>query len=117
MINMEEMIILNREILARTTPIQIFVWVVLWLAVFFGMWKIIRERAQETYKIVLVCLMVFGAYMTTADIVRNNYLGKQVERIEVIGYFENFQKTIESRGYEVVERRGNIVVLEREYKQ
>lgn len=51
--------------------------------------------------------------MTTADIVRNNRLGKQVERIEVIGYFEDFQKTIESRGYEVVERRGDIVVLER----
>ena len=53
--NMEEMIILNREILARTTPIQIYIWVVLWLAVFFGTWKIIRERAQETYKIVLLC--------------------------------------------------------------
>lgn len=55
MTNMEEMIILNREILARTTPIQIYIWVVLWLAVFFGTWKIIRERAQETYKIVLLC--------------------------------------------------------------
>ena len=116
MIDMEEMIILNREILARTTPIQILIWAGLWLVVFFGMWKIIRERARETYKIVLVCLMVFGAYMTTADIVRNNRLGKQVERIEVIGYFENFQKTIKNRGYEVVERRGNIVVLEREYE-
>lgn len=117
MINMEEMIILNREILARTTPIQILIWVVLWLLVFLGMWKIIRERAQETYKIVLLCLAVFGAYMTTADIARNNRMGKQVERIEVIGYFEDFQKKIENRGYEVVERRGDIVVLEREYKQ
>lgn len=116
MINMEEMIILNREILARTTPIQVLIWAGLWLVVFFGMWKIIRERAQETYKIVLLCLAMFGAYMTTADIVRNNRLGKQVERIEVIGYFEEFQKTIENRGYEFVERRGDIVVLEREYE-
>lgn len=115
-INMEEMIILNREILARTTFIQIFVWVGLWLVVFFSMWKIIRERPQENYKIVLLCLMVFGAYMTTSDIVQNNRLGKQVERIEVIGYFEDFQKKIENRGYEVVERRGDIVVLEREYE-
>ena len=116
MISMEEMIILNREILARTTPIQILIWAGLWLVVFFGMWKIIRECAQETYKIVLVCLITFGAYMTTADIVRNNRLGKQVERIEVIVYFEDFQKKIENRGYEVVERRGDIVVLEREYE-
>lgn len=116
MINMEEMIILNREILARTTPIQVLIWAGLWLVVFFGMWKIIRESAQETYKIVLVCLITFGAYMTTADIVRNNRMGKQVERIEVIGYFEDFQKKIENRGYEVVERRGDIVVLEREYE-
>lgn len=116
MISMEEMIILNREILARNTPVQIFICAVLWLAVFFGMRKIIQERAQETYKIVLVCLMVFGAYMTTADIVGDNRLGKQVERIEVIGYFEDFQKKIENRGYEVVERRGDIVVLEREYE-
>lgn len=116
MTNMEEMIILHREILARTTPIQILIWAGLWLVVFLGMWKIIRERAQETYKIVLLCLMVFGAYMTTADIVRNNRLGKQVERIEVIGYFEDFQKKIENRGYEVVGRRGDIVVLEREYE-
>lgn len=77
MTNMEEMIILNREILTRTTTIQVLIWAGLWLVVFFGMWKIIRERVQETYKIVLVCLMVFGAYMTTADIVRNNRLGKQ----------------------------------------
>lgn len=116
MTNMEEMIILNREILARNTPVQILIWEGLWLVVFFGMWKIIPGRVQETYKIVLVCLMVFGAYMTTADIVRNNRLGKQVERIEVIGYFEDFQKKIENRGYEVVERRGDIVVLEREYE-
>ena len=114
-IDMEEMIILNREILARATPIQIFALVVLW-SLFWGMWVIIREYAQETYTIVLVCLVMFGVCMTTADIEKNNRLGKQVERIEVIGYFEDFQKTIENRGYEVVERRGDIVVLEREYE-
>ena len=115
-ISMEEMIILNREILARDTFIQMFVCIAVWLVVIFSMRKIIQERAKETYKIVLVCLMVFVAYMTTADIVRNNRFGKQVERIEVIGYFEDFQKKIENRGYEVVERRGDIVVLEREYE-
>lgn len=116
-IDMEEMIILNRDILARTTPIQVLIWAGLWLVVFFGMWKIIRDRDQDTYKIVLIYLAVFGAYMTTADIVRNNRLGKQVERIEVIGYFEDFQKKIENRGYEVVERRGDIVILEREIER
>lgn len=116
-INMEEMIILNREILADPTFIQIFVLMALWVIVFFGMLKIIRARVQETYKIVLVCLMVFVAHMTTIDFVRNNRFGKQVERIEVIGYFEDFQKKIENRGYEVVERRGDIVVLEREIER
>lgn len=117
MINMEEMIILNREILARTTPIQILILVGLWLPVFFTLWKITQERTQEKYKILFVWLMLSGAHGITADIARNNRMGKQVERIEVIGYFEDFQKKIENRGYEVVERRGDIVVLEREYKQ
>ncbi|QTJ41909.1 hypothetical protein FE326_06900 [Dolosigranulum pigrum] len=116
-INMEEMIILNREILSHTTLIQTFVLMMLWLVVFLNMCVTIEKYAHDTYKIILVCLMVFVANMITIDIVKNDRLGKQVERIEVIGYFEDFQKKIESRGYEVVERRGDIVVLEREYEQ
>lgn len=41
-------------------------------------------------------------------------LGVTTERVEALQMIENFDEEIKDRGYEVVERRGEIVVLERE---
>lgn len=41
-------------------------------------------------------------------------LGVTTERVEALQMIENFDEEVKDRGYEVVERRGEIVVLERE---
>lgn len=114
MIRMEEMIILNRELITQSTFLHwllVIAIVVAFIYLFDWFMKSDNERVRRVLDfcslillIGFICLWVYKP------------LHKQIERIEVIGYFENFQKIIESREYEVVERRGDIVVLEREYE-
>lgn len=118
MINMEEMIILNRELTTQTTWLSDFVGLfILFMAINCGIKAIVSIKMDKKEKGRLFTIL-FIAFLGAVILVDEfNVLEKPVERIEVIGYFEDFQKKIENRGYEVVERRGDIVVLERKYKQ
>lgn len=114
MINMEEMIILNRELISQYTALYVVsLSAIPFLLIFVALLR--ESTSTKTMEFVVdaigIVLLLVYIYFPIAK-----PFHKQVERIEVIGYFEDFQKKIENRGYEVVERRGDIVVLEREYK-
>lgn len=111
------MIVLYREIFMEPSMPIASVYVVVLLCLLYCMIyyaSYYRERNKRTSNIcsVLAVLLMIGV----GDAFVNKRFYQQIERVEVIGYFEDFQETIESRGYEVVERRGNIVVLEREFE-
>lgn len=112
-----EMIVLSREVLMKPDMPIALIYVVVLLSLLYRIVyyaNYYRERNKRTSNIcsVLAVLLMIGV----GDAFVNKRFYQQIERVEVIGYFEDFQETIESRGYEVVERRGNIVVLEREFE-
>lgn len=114
MINMEEMIILNRELITQSTFLHWLLVIAIVVALLYQTsWFVMsdNERARRVLDFCSLILLIGFIFLWVYK-----PLHKQIERIEVIGYFEDFQKTIENRGYEVVERRGDIVVLEREYE-
>lgn len=113
-INVDEMIILNRELISQSTTLY---WILLSAIPFLMMFVALLKdwTSTKTMKCVVdtigtVLFLVFIYFLIAKP------FHKQVELIEVVGYFEDFQETIESRGYEIVERRGDIVVLEREFE-
>ena len=60
----------------------------------------------------LFFLALIGNIVTLYNLIST--LGVTTERVEALQMIENFDEEIKDRGYEVVERRGEIVVLERE---
>ena len=113
-INMEEMIILHRELITQSTFLHWLLVIAIVVAFLYqNRWFVMsdNERVRRVLDFCSLILLIGLIFLLVYK-----PLHKQIERIEVIGYFEDFQKKIENRGYEVVERRGDIVVLEREYK-
>lgn len=60
----------------------------------------------------LFFFVLIGNIVTLYNLIST--LGVTTERVEALQMIENFDEEIKDRGYEVVERRGEIVVLERE---
>ncbi|MGX7359675.1 hypothetical protein ACWOES_08365 [Dolosigranulum pigrum] len=111
------MIVLHREVFMEPNMPIALVYVVVLLCLLYRMIyyaSYYRERNKRTSTIcsvVAVLLMI-----SVGDAFVNKRFYQQMERVEVIGQFEGFDKIVRERGYEVVERRGDIVVLEREYE-
>lgn len=74
-----------------------------------------RANRRSRRKQVIMGLLFFaliGNIVTLYNLIST--LGVTTERVEALQMIENFDEEIKDRGYEVVERRGEIVVLERE---
>lgn len=115
MINMEEMIILNRELITQSTFLHWLLVIAIVVAFIYQFNWFVKSDNERVRRVLDFCSLILLIGFICLWVYKP--LHKQIERIEVIGYFEDFQKKIENRGYEVVERRGDIVVLEREYEQ
>lgn len=108
-----EMIVLSREVLMKPDMPIALIYVVVLLSLLYRMnyYHERNKRLSNVCSVVSVLLMI-----GVGDAFVNKRFYQQVERVEVIGQFEGFDKIVRDRGYEVVERRGDIVVLEREFE-
>ncbi|WP_208965773.1 hypothetical protein [Dolosigranulum pigrum] len=111
------MIVLYREIFMEPSMPIALVYVVvllclLYLMIYYASYYRERNNRTSTICSVVAVLLMIGV----GDAFVNKRFYQQMERVEVIGQFEGFDKIVRERGYEVVERRGDIVVLEREYE-
>lgn len=111
------MIVLHREVFMEPNMPIALVYVVVLLCLLYRMIyyaSYYRERNKRTSTIcsVVAVLLMIGV----GDAFVNKRFYQQMERVEVIGQFEEFDKIVRERGYEVVDRRGDIVILEREFE-
>lgn len=113
-----EMIVLSREVLTKPDMPIALIYVVLLLSLLYRMIYYANYYRERNKRLSNVCSVVAVLLMIgVGDAFVNKRFYQQIERVEVIGQFEGFDKTVRDRGYEVVERRGDIVVLEREYNR
>lgn len=112
-----EMIVLSREVLMKPDMPIALIYVVVLLSLLYRMNYYVNYYHERNKRLSNVCSVVAVLLMIgVGDAFVNKRFYQQVERVEVIGQFEGFDKIVRDRGYEVVERRGDIVVLEREFE-
>ena len=112
-----EMIVLSREVLMKPDMPISLIYVVVLLSLLYRTIHYVNYDHERNKRLSNGCSVVAVLLMIgVGDAFVNKRFYQQVERMEVIGQFEGFDKIVRERGYEVVERRGDIVVLEREYE-
>nr|DAJ67069.1 MAG TPA: hypothetical protein [Caudoviricetes sp.]DAP24865.1 MAG TPA: hypothetical protein [Bacteriophage sp.] len=111
------MIVLHREVFMEPIMPISLVYVVVLLSLLYQMIYYVNYYRERNKRLSNVCSVIAVLLMIgVGDAFVNKRFYQQMERVEVIGQFEDFDKVVRKRGYEVVERRGDIVVLEREYE-
>lgn len=111
------MIVLHREVFMEPIMPISLVYVVVLLSLLYQMIYYVSYYRERNKRLSNVCSVIAVLLMIgVGDAFVNERFYQQMERVEVLGQFEDFDKIVRERGYEVVERRGDIVVLEREYE-
>ena len=111
------MIVLHREMFMEPIMPISLVYVVVLLSLLYQMVYYVSYYRERNKRLSNVCSVIAVLLMIgVGDAFVNKRFYQQMERVEVLGQFEDFDKIVRERGYEVVERRGDIVVLEREYE-
>lgn len=111
------MIVLHREVFMEPIMPISLVYVVVLLSLLYQMIYYVNYYRERNKRLSNICSVIAVLLMIgVGDAFVNKRFYQQMERVEVIGQFEDFDKIVRERGYEVVERRGDIVVLEREYE-
>lgn len=109
------MIVLHREVFMEPIMPISLVYVVVLLSLLYQMVYYVSYYRERNKRLSNVCSVIAVLLMIgVGDAFVNERFYQQMERVEVIGQFEGFDNIVRERGYEVVERRGDIVVLERE---
>lgn len=112
------MIVLHREVFMEPIMPISLVYVVVLLSLLYQMIYYVNYYRERNKRLSNICSVIAVLLMIgVGDAFVNKRFYQQMERVEVLGQFEDFDKVVRERGYEVVERRGDIVVLEREYEK